>query len=366
MLKGLFLNNKKAKDSIYESGYMAYQCVRLSKKIQLDYLEISEDDREIPSGYDFYFYNYHPVTMSWLSTKSLKQKTGFVITLVLEILPNDPFVLCPEHDFNAYCVLDPTINIKNKRVYPFPRPLEKIDFELPPIDQEGVPVIGSFGFATKGKGFHHVVEAVNKEFETAIVKINIPYGDFVPDSKAYAAFISDLCTSKAKPGIEVQVTNDFMSKEELIKWCAGNTLNCFLYDRDMPGLAATTDQAIVSERPLSVSNNPTFRHVLSYLPPYPEFSLKDSIQKSGERVLKMKQDWSPENFAVKFEELLFSRLDEMAALRKPEGRIQLDLYKKTLSSEIQKRIKRYKRKSKKIFFTLFTKHNDSKRTKEII
>ena len=210
--------------------------------------------------------------------------------MVLEVAPNDPFVLCPSNHFNAYCVLDPTLKSKNKKVYPFPRPLEQIDFELPTAVNE-IPVIGTFGFATKGKGFQHVVDAVNKEFDRAIIKINIPYGDFVPESKSYAEFLGKICKEKAKPGIEVKVSHDFMDKNDLIKWCSLNTLNCFLYDRNMPGLSATTDQAIVSEKPLAISENETFRHILEYLQPYPVFSLKDSIAKSAGIVKQMKEDW---------------------------------------------------------------------------
>jgi hypothetical protein len=302
-MRGLFINNKKAQDSIYESGYMVYQCLLISSAYTLDYVEIAIDNRQVPTGYDFYFFNYHPSTMSWLNTKDLGKELGLVMTMVLEVAPSDPFVLCPKNDFDVYCVLDPTIKIADKRVYAFPRPLEKINFELPVVENR-IPVIGSFGFATKGKGFQHVVEAVNKEFDKAMVRINIPYGDFVPDSKAYAAFLGDLCKQKAKPGIDVIITHDFMTKDELIKWCAGNTLNCFLYDRDMPGLSATTDQAIVSGRPLAISDNNTFRHIAAYLPAYPKWSLKESIEKSVPLVLKMQQDWQPGQFAKLFEQLL--------------------------------------------------------------
>ncbi|MBL0358568.1 MAG: hypothetical protein IPP72_17655 [Chitinophagaceae bacterium] len=225
-MKGLFINNKKAKDSIYESGYMVYKSLLHSELYTLDYQEIDIDNRQVKMGYDFYFFNYHPVTMKWLETRQLKKQLGFVSTMILEVAPNDPFVLCPERDFDLYCVLDPTVRTKQKNVFPFPRPLEKTDFSLPVSNNE-IPVIGSFGFATRGKGFQHVVEAVNKEFEKAIVKINIPYGDFVPESEQYAKFIGDLCKQKAKPGIDVQVTHDFMSKEALIQWCGANTLNCF-------------------------------------------------------------------------------------------------------------------------------------------
>lgn len=302
-MRGLFINCKKSKDSIYESGLMVYNTLRLSNKYLLDYTEITENENIISTGYNFYFFNYHHHTMRWLDTRFIKELPGLKVTMVLEILPNDPFVLSPENRFDAYVVLDPTLKHRNKSAFAFPRPLEKID-NVPAYIEKDIPVIGTFGFSTKGKGFHHVVEAVNKEFEKAIVRINIPFGTYVPDSEKYAAFLANLCKEKAKPGIEVVVTHDYMDKEELIKWCSENTLNCFLYDRDVPGLAATTDQAIISDRPLSVSENNTFRHILEYITPYPKMSLKESIENSLSNVRKMAEDWLPENFAKRFEYVL--------------------------------------------------------------
>lgn len=349
----MFVNNKKAKDSIYESGYMVYNCLVKSGNYILDYQEVDEKNREIKLGYDFYFFNYHPATMKWLQTRHLKKTLGFVISMILEVAPNDPFVLCPSNHFNFYCALDPTINSKYKNVFAFPRPLEKVDFILPVVYNE-IPIIGSFGFATKGKGFQHVVEAVNKEFDKAIVKINIPYGDFVPESEQYAYFLGKFCKEKAKAGIEVQVTHDFMSKEELIKWCASNTLNCFLYDRNMPGLSATTDQAIVSGKPLAVSANDTFRHITSYLTPYPKFSLLDSIEKSGVIVNKMNLDWQPEKFMEKFEHILKTYEQKIIKPSTTKGIFNLPLKENNILDFITGRLKKYKRKFKKISFKLIT------------
>ncbi|MGG9972428.1 hypothetical protein ACQ33O_11600 [Ferruginibacter sp. SUN002] len=344
---------------------MAYKCLLLSTKYQLDYVEIDIDNRSIPIGYDFYFFNYHLVTMDWLQTKSLKKELGFVATMVLEVLPDNPFVMCSDKDFDAYCVLDPTVKSKNKKVYPFPRPLEKIDIDLRIVDNP-VPVIGTFGFATKGKGFQHVVDAVNKEFSKAIVRINIPYGDFVPNSKEYAAFLADVCKSKAKDGIEVRVTHDFMQKEELIAWCSSNTLNCFLYDRDMQGLAATTDQAIVSGRPLSVSDNNTFRHITSYLSPYPKFSLQDSINKSTQIVEKMKEDWSPENFAKKFERVLEDNALVLKSRKKISGIFLLPIKKETFINTIERKIEKYKHRINSLGWETLLKKRNSRKVEDII
>lgn len=303
-LKGLFINCIEAQDSIFESGKMVFGCLVDSDLYSLDYIEITPENRTLSGDYDFYFFNYHPVTMSWLETKSLKQTLpGVKFTMVLEVSPNDPFVYCSPDDFDGYCVLDPTLNIDVKTVYAFPRPLEICDenIEYKPKD---VPVIGSFGFATEGKGFDHVIDAVNKEFDEAVIRINIPFATYADESRNYADQLARMCRGKAKNGVEVIVTHDFMSKSELIKWCARNTLNCFLYDRNMPGLAATTDQAISSGRPLSISKNNTFRHIQKYIKPFPYQTLKEAIENTPRNVRDIQKDWSPENFRKRFEEII--------------------------------------------------------------
>ncbi len=303
-LSGLFLNCVEAQDSIYESGRMVFECLQGSDKYSLDYIEITRDTQQIPGGYDLYLFNYHVVTMSWLDTAVLKQiLPGVKMTMVLEVSPNDPFVFCSPDDFDAYIVLDPTLDIAQENVFAFPRPLET--FDGPAVyEQKDVPVIGSFGFATAGKGFDHLIDAVNKEFNEAVVRINIPFASYTDESHEYAKYLGLMCKVHAKSGIEVIVTHDYMSKPELIEWCGQNTINCFLYDRNMPGLAATTDQAIASGRPLLISQNETFRHITKYITPYPEQSLKEAIDKTSEIVKTIQREWSPERFREKFEAVL--------------------------------------------------------------
>jgi FkbM family methyltransferase len=303
-IAGLFINCPEGQCSIYESGKMAFQCLSGSEKYSLDYLEISPDSRTVPAPYDFYFFNYHITTMSWLDAAAIKNLLpGVKMTLVLEVSPNDPFVYCSPDDFDAYCVLDPTLNINRENVFSFPRPLEVFN-EQAPYEPKEIPVIGSFGFATRGKGFEHVIDAVNREFDKAVVRINIPYATYADESRSYAEELAQMCKSRAREGIEVIVTHDYMTKAQLIGWCRQNTINCFLYDRNMPGLAATTDQAISSGRPLSVSKNNTFRHILKYIKPFPYQTLRDAIENTPRQVEEIQRAWSPENFRKRFEEIL--------------------------------------------------------------
>ena len=322
-LKGLFVNCVKAQDSIFESGKMTYECLIGSDVFSLDYVEISPENRAFSTDYDFYFFNYHYVTMDWLDAASLKEELpGLKMTMVLEVSPNDPFVYCSPDYFDVYCVLDPTLKGDEQKTFAFPRPLEVFE-QSEPYRPKEIPVIGSFGFATPGKGFETLVEAVNREFERATVKINLPYASYVENSAEYAAELARKCCEKAKPGIEVVVTHEFMSKPELIKWCAANTINCFFYDRNMPGLAATTDQAIASGRPLLISKNNTFRHIQQYIKPFPYQGLRDAIETTPEKVSRIRHDWSPAQFRRRFETVLqkfefaerLPRDDENIALR---------------------------------------------------
>lgn len=307
--KGLFVNQEKAACSIYESGLMFYNALLGATSFQLDYVEISGDRRTLPDNYDFYLFNYHHITMEWLDVKCLRKLPGAKITLVLEVAPNDPFVLCPSGVFDAYCALDPTMVHPDKRVYAFPRPLE-VPHNIPSYQEKDIPVIGSFGFATPGKGFELLVDAVNKEFDRAVVRINIPFGTYADDAfwdlhkKNYADYLAEMCQRIAKDGIDVIITRDFMSKNDLITWCAENTLNCFFYNRNQPGLAATTDQAISSGRPLLVSSNETFRHLHPYITPHPRQSLKEAIALTPPHVMEMQNDWSPVKLIEKFELVL--------------------------------------------------------------
>ena len=297
-MKGLFLNSESAICSINESGKMIFNALQQSIEHTFDYQEISEKKNVVPGGYDFYIFNYHFVTTSWIKTKLLKELPGTKICVVLEVSPDNPFVLTPKDDFDAYMVIDPTVR-REGNVFPFPRPLEEVTIK-PYIEKE-IPVIGSFGLLGSGKGFPNIVDAVCEEFDKAHIRFNFPpakYALYDPES-----VITD-CKSGLKPGVTLEVTWNFMDKETLINWLGQNTLNVFLYTRNMPGLAATTDQAISSGRPLAISNNNTFRHILPYITPYPERTLEESIRDSIPEVKRMQHDWSRNEFARVFGDMV--------------------------------------------------------------
>lgn len=322
-LKGVFVNTADAQCSIYESGRMIFNNLKESDLYHVDYFSIDDFDiaafdqsgrfrRADGSGealyeYDFYVFNWHFITMApFIDPASISKLPRPKFTVVIELAPNDPLQLVPKGVFDGYLSLEPSAD-SALGIFTFPRPLEGDPWTGPLVKNE-IPVIGSFGFGTPGKGFELLVEAVNREFERAIVRVNIPRGTYVAtDShhkQDYPRYIESICKKIAKPGIEVRFTFDFMRRESLVSWCAENDLNCFMYTRAQPGLSATTDQAITSGRPLLTLSNDTFRHIHRYIPPYPTVGLRQAISTTAPQVAKIQRDWSREAFRDVFHQML--------------------------------------------------------------
>ena len=214
-IRGLFLNTSNAKCSIYESGKMSYACLKLSNTYSLDYLEVSKKNRTIPGTYDFYIFNYHNIAMSWLNLNCIKKLPGFKAVIVLEVNINDPFSLCPNNIFDAYLVLDPTIQSMDKKVYAFPRPLENNYNHIIDSKEPLVPTFGSFGFFQgDAKGFDKLIEAVNKEFDEAIVKINVLNPDWADDDKEFTNLINYLKNYRLIRAL-VRLKMDYVSSRSL-------------------------------------------------------------------------------------------------------------------------------------------------------
>lgn len=321
MKTGLFINTRKANCSIYSSGKMVYDA-SVSPLYNLDYVEINELDveklhqgfivcnsKQLNQKYDFYVVNYHPVTMrdvEGVNSRRFINLDGKKICVILEMNKDDPFALINPVGFDELLVLDPTMNRQESNIHAFPRPLLK-SRKIKRIETiPEVPLIGSFGYATTDKGFDLIVKRVAEEFEKANIRINLS-----PSTYADSFFgltlrqsIENECRKYVRDGINLEITKDYFSDDQLIDWCSENTLNCFFYTRNMPGLSATPDQVIMSGAPLAVSDNTTFRHVHKYIKPYTETTLKDLILTSQDGIEKMQSDWNPDTCAAKLKEII--------------------------------------------------------------
>ena len=157
-----------------------------------------------------------------------------------------------------------------------------------------------------------LINCVQNEYDDAIIHFNIPKGSYVTDEMQNSTITSiqeHFDQTVTKPGISLKLTFDNLSKEELLQFCRKNTINCFFYYRQhifSAGLAAVTDQAISSGKPLLVTGDCTFRHIHKYIDYYPNISIKCAIEETAKGVEQMKNDWSSSNFLIKFEKILLA------------------------------------------------------------
>jgi hypothetical protein len=279
---------------------MCYNALKNSTVYTLEYREDSSY-----TEVDFIIVNYHHVVNNWMSESKVLEynKPVFCIVTEISLHSNPPYGGAPPY-FTHYIILDPTI-AETSTIHGFGRPLNHI--EVVSVNPT-IPTIGMFGFATDMKYWTDLIEVVNREFDEAIIRINIPHATYVPDWMRNNT-VNEIMKvyPRLKPKVRVELTDIYYSDTELINWCAANTINCFFYYRDTiftSGLAAVTDQAIIAGKPILVTKDKTFRHLQKYIQVYPEIGIREAIDKTLPGVLRMREDWSAENFRKKFEAIL--------------------------------------------------------------
>lgn len=303
--RGVFYNSQKALCSIYSSGVMCYEILKNSSLYDLSYSE--QQGGLIDYSTDFLIVNYHPAVCSWISQNDLNKYKGKTFCIVTEIgLYSGDLAPVNPKIFDHYLLIDPTIQ-ETQNMHAFPRPLTACD--VPVHVPSPIPIIGSFGFATEGKNWKKIIDLVYEEFDEAILRINVSKGTHVADNMHSSIIQNEIIEPSKKlnkkPGIAFEFTSyNFETQQEIVNWCAQNTINVFLYNRpNATGLSAVTDQAIIAERPLLISDNPTFRHIHPYIKTFPEIGIRDAIETTQTGVKTMKNMWSVTNFLYKFEQL---------------------------------------------------------------
>ena len=323
--RALFLNSPQAQCSIHESGKMIFSAIADSSQFDWVYADLHEKYQPDATAYDCVLFNYHPGTMPWLNMQAVRGIECLKGTIILETLPDSCFRMCPPDLFDFHLAIDPTVSEIPGRVYGLPRPLHSIATQtLADPAEMAEPTIGTFGFATAGKGFERVVDAVNREFDRATIRAHIPQADFADKemhrmhNMPYVEYLLQLMRKVAKAGVTIEATHAYHTQEEMVAWCGQNTINVFLYDRIQPGLSATTDQAIASGRPLLVSDNQTFRHIHTYMPAYPDWTLRQAIASGGQAVRKIQEAWNPDAFRKHLERAVLESMQvHHTSLRPP-------------------------------------------------
>jgi hypothetical protein len=183
----------------------------------------------------------------------------------------------PEYLFDIVVDIDPTAPESATR-FSIPRPIyENVDALLetytpsPNIksfieySQPGVPVFGSFGFGFLNKGFYRLVQLIDATYDAAIIKLIIPSAHFDPNRDHTTNTMRQICENlPRKASIQLMITHEFVSNEDLLLFLKSNTANLFLYDKlEGRGISSALDYALSVNTPLAISDSHMFRHLYS-------------------------------------------------------------------------------------------------------
>ena len=254
------------------------------------------------NAHDIIIYNYHISTLNWLNPHNIQK-----------IKPN----ICIPHENNPYySMFDMVLSTNPLLENGILRPLFEIDFisfknpnsEIIEFINYGrninLPIIGSFGFGFDRKGYHHIIDLVNKEYDEAIIKFIIPnsyYGD--PNGKKKNK-IKEECISRLKKGIQIKFYDIFVPNESLLQFLNSNSINIFAYEENEEvgdGISSVIDYALSVDIPIGITNVSMFRHIYDKKIDIYENSIQNIILKYEN---KYKNIWSNLNLINKLELLL--------------------------------------------------------------
>jgi len=304
----LLLNNTSKACGVQQWGIRLGDILPKSTKFTIIYKELhtASEYRSLISEFnpEIVVYNYHVDIMPWLNRGNLYPGTKHV-AIVHEGFSH----LQDSIGFDYYVYVPESTVVQEEwkhRVFKVGRALLKYD-GVYPVNK--FHTIGSFGFGFPHKQFPLIVRKVNEEFDTAIIRFNIPK-HFRADPGGAIRYKEILRCNReiTKPGIDLQITREFLPERQLMEFLAGNDVNAFFYDNSKEDSSSgATDFALSVDRPIAITDSRMFKHITDRIGNSAciEYHTFSEIIQNGTAVLSpLKAEWSNEALLARFEEIL--------------------------------------------------------------
>ena len=273
MQQVLFLNHTEQTCGVYQYGIRIYDILKRSSRVSYIYCEIKDYNEYIDClsshQHSKVIYNYHAVTMPWLKSTNIQkivkniaiphESDYSMFDIILNINPAEPETL------NRYSIPRPIYENVNNLIDNCK--IENVEIEnFINYRKEYTPIFGSFGFGFDNKGFDKIVNVVSRYCNRAIIKFIITTPHFSGNSfeTTISKVIKNLHSQNTNPNIEILISRNFFTNEEVLKFLSSNTANIFMYDK-MPGrgISSVIDYAISANAPIVISDSFMFRHIYS-------------------------------------------------------------------------------------------------------
>ena len=327
MVRGLLISHSGQRCGVYQYGRNLHNVLSSRNEIEWIYQECEGLDQlasvTSASNPDFIVFNFQASTLPWLTVPGVRTLKRPLFGIYHE--SNQELADRASNElFDFWLCPDPTIIPRNPAVLRVPR------FVPPSLPtQPLLPelfTIGSFGFATPTKGFAHLCELVNAQFERASIRLNLPRHDrsHIVTPQMSEDIIKSCRTMITKPGIELLITHEFFDDRQLVEFLASNTLNAFLYsEKQAKGLSSCIDFALAAKRPIAITRSPMFQH-LAHLNPsiyVEDRRLADIAAGQAGQLEELRAAWAYENAAAEWNAAILAALGRLrASADVPDGR----------------------------------------------
>lgn len=314
----LFLNHKIKECGVYQYGLRLFEILKKSEKFNYIYNEIDNYEEYFnlinSNKYVAIFYNYHFMTMNWLTSNNISSN-------ILNI--GTQHDLQEYHFFHITVRLDTTLKEIMPNKYNIPRPIyENVDEilskykgvsdefnKMVEYKEDNVPIFGSFGFARTGKGFDKIISLINDNFDNAIIKFLIPKARFL-DSNLVSHIMNECFSIYRKKGIKLLITNEFVENEDILYFLKSNSMNIFMYDNSFPnsGVSSVIDYAISVKRPIAISDSHWFRHIYNDEICLSKRNINYIYENSVQYINKITEQFSNQNLINKIEGIISNNI----------------------------------------------------------
>lgn len=212
-------------------------------------------------------YNYAPGTTAWMDKPYLRQAWSQIkhIRIMHDMSQSiaDAYLPKSNHGWQYIIADDPTIKetefvFATNRLLPGKPTVSYVEPKK--------PIIGFQGFGPPHKGIARLAQQVQKEFDEATLRFHIPFGFYEDQANRKKGSVALARAEEVrkiiqKPGIDVIITHELLSTQEIINLLAQNTINCYFYDYlDGAGLASSPDYALAAGRPIAVTRSHQMRN----------------------------------------------------------------------------------------------------------
>jgi len=335
----LIINHKLKQCGIYQHGLSLHDVLKKSEYYNFVLVECGSD-QDLLCAYRKYrpkaiIYNRNDYTMPWI-TRSLLKRIKALHVCILHTVSQTIADGLNNFLFDYYLTDDPAILLYNPILFKYNRLVQKTAV-VP--KKTGLPIIGSFGLCLPDKGFERVVYVVQNEFEKAIINLHMPKSSVIDSEGVIADSVIRRCKDMiVKPGIQLNITSGFLSKEELVDFLSKNTINAFFYDEHRGRgneISGVMEYAIAANRPIAVTRCGMFRHFLIEFPNVcciENNTLKEILSRDPDYLSYFQEAWCDENLIWDFERMLneiFSRkIDPVKNMLKPLRKIKQRIFNK--------------------------------------